>query len=329
MSRNGSLMSSLENAPVYTEAKIALLRRAIERDPRSAEYMFDLADLLAERGEFDEYARLFQRAYKLDPRGQRLLEIDGHEPRALRNRAQTLVGRGVNYSAVLAALAISSARLGERDTVECLIDYGRLFRLVSSVWPSDFSDGDFFAALAAEIRTRLRFYETPDVAIRKAWRHNDILNSDTPACRALASEIRTQVKQYIANLPLETNHPFVASQPAEFRIEAWAVVSGAESHHRPHVHPRAWASGVYYVICPVIAREANSERGWLRIGPPAEYGISGQDGWQTRMVAPEPGTLVLMPAYFFDDTSPMGVDQERMCIAFDVTPLEFEAFRQY
>jgi uncharacterized protein (TIGR02466 family) len=322
-------MSRLENAPAYADAKIALLRRAIELKPNSVGQMFDLADLLAERGEFDEYARIFQSAYKLDPRAQRLLEIDGYEARALRHRAQALVGRGVNYSAVLAALAISSAKLGERATVERLIDYGRLFRLVSSVWPRNFSDDDFFASLAAEIRSGLRFYKTPDVAIRQAWRHNDILNSDAPACRALAGEIRTQVNRYIANLPPETSHPFVASQPAEFRIEAWAVVSGAESHHRPHVHPRAWASGVYYVVCPAISREASSERGWLRIGPPAEYGsISDQDGWQTRMVAPEPGTLVLMPAYFFHDTSPMGVDQERICIAFDVTPLEFEPFKQ-
>ena len=121
-------MSGLENAPVYTDAKIALLRRAIERAPNSAGHMFDLADLLAERGEFDEYARIFQSAYKLDPRAQRLLEIDGHEARALRNKAQALVGRGVNYSAVLAALAISSARLGERATVERLIDYGSVIQ---------------------------------------------------------------------------------------------------------------------------------------------------------------------------------------------------------
>jgi Putative 2OG-Fe(II) oxygenase len=40
------------------------------------------------------------------------------------------------------------------------------------------------------------------------------------------------------------------------------------------------------------------------------------------MIAPEPGTLVLMPAYFYHDPSPIGVDQERICIAFDVVPTE-------
>jgi len=315
-------MAHIENAEVLADAKIALLRRAIERSPQSAKRMFELADLLAERGELDEYARIFRSAYRLNPMDQRLLMFSPHEARTMRNKAQALLERGVNYSAVLAALAISSAILGDRDTVERLVDYGRFFSLLSRVCPKEISDVDFFAALAAEAKSRLQFYEAPDAAIRHAWRYNAVLKSDGPACRALAREIRTQVNHYIANLPSEMGHPFMASRPAEFRIGAWAVVSGGESHHRPHIHPRAWASGVYYVVRPDVSREANSDRGWLRVGPPEEYGISSSDGWQTRMVAPEPGTLVLMPGYFFHDTSPMGVEQERICIAFDVVPVE-------
>jgi len=29
-----------------------------------------------------------------------------------------------------------------------------------------------------------------------------------------------------------------------------------------------------------------------------------------------------MPAYFYHDTRPLGVDQERICVAFDVRPIE-------
>jgi hypothetical protein len=314
-------MSHIDKARAYEQTKIALLRRAIEHDPQSDGLLFDLADLLAERGEYDEYARVFQAAYRLRPKGLWPSDIR-REAKKLRDKTRALVDRGVNYSSVLAALAVSSAILRDRTTVERLVDYDRLFSLVWDVWPKEFSQSDFFVALASEIKSGLRFYDTPEKAIRKAWRHNDILNSHSPACRALAGEILTQVDRYIGNLPPENSHPYFASRPVEFRIESWAVVSGGESFHEPHIHPRAWASGVYYVVCPEVSREANSDRGWLRIGPPVEYNISSGDGWQTRMAAPEPGTLVLMPAYFFHDTSPMGVDQERICIAFDVTPIE-------
>jgi hypothetical protein len=57
MPRNGRLMSHIENARVDDETKIKLLRRTIERSPQPAKFMFDLADLLAERGELDEGRR--------------------------------------------------------------------------------------------------------------------------------------------------------------------------------------------------------------------------------------------------------------------------------
>jgi hypothetical protein len=44
------------------------------------------------------------------------------------------------------------------------------------------------------------------------------------------------------------------------------------------------------------------------------------DGWGERWVEPKPGTLVLMPGYFFHGTSPMRVDENRVCVAFDVVP---------
>jgi hypothetical protein len=46
------------------------------------------------------------------------------------------------------------------------------------------------------------------------------------------------------------------------------------------------------------------------------------------MVAPEPGTLVLMPGYFYHETRPMGIDQERICIAFDVSPIEIARWQR-
>jgi hypothetical protein len=88
------------------------------------------------------------------------------------------------------------------------------------------------------------------------------------------------------------------------------------------MHPSAWLSGVYYVVCPNVARAPGSRRGWLLIEPPAQHGVSAGMGWRARTVAPEPGTLVLMPSYFFHGTRPMKVDEERICIAFDVLPAE-------
>ena len=72
-----------------------------------------------------------------------------------------------------------------------------------------------------------------------------------------------------------------------------------------------------------MSRDAASRCGWLEVGAPEElYGVSTADGWEARTIEPEPGRLVLMPGYFFHATHPMGVDEERICIAFDVMPVE-------
>jgi hypothetical protein len=170
-------------------------------------------------------------------------------------------------------------------------------------------------ALAAEIRSDLHFQEAPHGrAIRHAWRFDGLHRSQNAAVRSLLAALRRKVSDYIAVLPRDRAHPFVASAPRDFEIGGWAVVSGRESHHRAHLHPRAWATGVYYVVQPAVSRA--SQTGWLRVGPPAEF--VGDDAWETRMIEPAEGSFVLMPGYFWHETEPMGVDQERICVAFEV-----------
>jgi hypothetical protein len=86
----------------------------------------------------------------------------------------------------------------------------------------------------------------------------------------------------------------------------------------------AWMSGAYYIVRPDISRAAGTTCGWLRVGPPDGLKPPRNEGWSERMVEPEPGNLVLMPGYFHHSTQPMAVNQERVCIAFDVIPAELK-----
>jgi tetratricopeptide (TPR) repeat protein len=303
------------------DARLALARQVVANQPGSADLLFALASALAARGAYDEYADVFQQAYLLKPSAQPAIKMPmtQAEATALRDAAQALIARGIRYAPVLAASALASAVLGDTQAAAALVDYDRFFRLIPDVVP-DNTDTDFFNALASEIKTGLTFHDGAGTrAIRQAWRNDRVMESPLPACRAFAGEIRRQVARYIDALPA-SDHAFIAARPRDFDITAWAVLSHGEGHHIPHIHPKAWLSGVYYVVRPDIAC-APGQRGWLRVGPP--HGLDHQtSGWQERLIAPGPGNLVLMPAYFFHETRPMGVDQERICIAFDVMPRE-------
>lgn len=306
----------------HAEARLALAREALARHPGSADLLFALAAALAESGDGDEYARVFRQAYRTKPRNQPVIPVPLTPPEAMKLRAtaQALMVRGVLYSPVIAAAAASAAALGDTEEAARIVDYDRFFRCIPNVMPAAFRGADFFETLASEIKTDLKYYGVNVQAIRKAWRNDHIMQSPQPACRAFADEIARQVDRYIARLPAKDDHPFIAARPDQFRITAWAVLSQGEGHHVPHIHPRAWMSGVYYVVRPDISRAPGSTRGWLRVGPPA--GAAPPALGQERLVEPEPGNLVLMPGYFYHETQPTGVDQERISIAFDVMPLE-------
>jgi hypothetical protein len=249
--------------------------------------------------------------------------VDSDNAGRLRTYSRSLIANGVAYAPVIATLAIAEAHLGNGAEVQRLVDYDRLFRTTIMEPPSGRDRNSFCDALANEIKSDLKFHDAPPGrAIRRAWRHH-MSEPALPASQAWAKAIRHEVDRYIATLPKMPDHPFWASRPADYVLDAWAVVSDGASHHLSHIHPRAWLSGVYYVVRPAVSHDASRRQGWLTVGPPEQrYGVTIAHGWAARTIAPEPGRLALMPAYFYHGTQPMGVDEERICIAFDVVPRE-------
>jgi hypothetical protein len=297
------------------------MQAAAHQKPAPAQ-LFGLARDLAIAGEERRSADLFRRTYLLHPSAGNLVDSDvqAGDVAGLRDYAAALISNGAIFSSVIAALAIAEAHLGNADSVRHIVDYDRFFR--SETMPAS-DPAAFNQALAAEIKADLTWYEEPAArAIRSAWRHNHITESPLPNLRRWTDQIRVIVERYMADIPEGLDHPFARSRPADYVLECWGLVSGSDSFHYPHLHPRAWMSGVYYVTCPPVARAPGSRRGWLNIGPPEKHGVSASQGWDERLIAPEPGTLVMMPAYFYHWTRPMETDEERICLVFDVVPVE-------
>src|ERR1700733_828202 len=293
-------------ALISPNAKIALLRHELSAKPRSSMLLLRLAEALAEKGEMEKAADIFRRALLEKPFCW--IGRPGADPKSQRDEAYGMIKHGAIFSSTIAALAIGEARLGHNEEVQKLVDYDHFFRDIMLEPPSGVSRVDFNAALAAEIKSNLTFYGEPEAhATRSAWRHDNLTRSKQPACSALATAIKHEVERYIADLPKFVGHPFLDSCPTRFVLEGWAVVSDGTSYLQRHFHPRAWVSGVYYVAEPPSSQERGSDRGWLHVGPPEDIGVSTECGWAKRSIAPVAGRLVLMPAYFYHYTRPMGV----------------------
>jgi hypothetical protein len=317
----------VRSMPIWFDAhaRVAVLRKALAEAPGTPALWLDFAEALADAGEPHEAASAFERGYRLNPMACPMPLIGRLTSRdslvRARDYAQSLVAHGVLFSPVIASLAITEGLLANEMAVRILIDYKRFFTCGEISTPENLSRSEFHSLLATELKTNLKYYGQPESrSIRNGWRQTGVMESSSAAGGRLGATIQAQVDRYIAALPEDPTHPFLASRPSRYVLESWSVVSDGASYHAAHFHHRAWASGVYYVVRPPSSRNPGMNCGWLHVGPPD--GMDAIPGWDSRLVEPEPGTLVLMPGYFFHRTFPMGIDEERICIAFDVVPAE-------
>ncbi|WP_417480679.1 tetratricopeptide repeat protein [Maricaulis maris] len=143
-------------------------------------------------------------------------------------------------------------------------------------------------------------------------------NNDDPVIRALATALEGLAARYLAELPVDPSHPFLARNTGRSRLAgAWSVRLRSGGGHVDHVHPAGWVSASYYVRVPASVM-AGERAGWLRIGAP---GLPGLDLPVERYIQPEPGCAIVFPSYFWHGVEPFESDEVRVTAPFDLLPV--------
>lgn len=144
-------------------------------------------------------------------------------------------------------------------------------------------------------------------------------HAGAPAIRAFAQAIDGPIRRYMDALSDGTD-PFRRRNTHRYKLTGmWSVRLRSSGYHFNHYHPDGWLSSACYIQLPPGLGVHDGE-GWLEFGEPAfpttpplpaEY-----------FVRPEPGLLVLFPAWFWHGTVPFRAapDAGRLTIAFDVVP---------
>jgi tetratricopeptide (TPR) repeat protein len=148
-----------------------------------------------------------------------------------------------------------------------------------------------------------------------ALRRDDFETAEGPAARRFHDLVRREVSRYCDERRHMADHPVITGRPEPAALESWALVMAGSGYEGWHIHPAAWLSGVYYVDVPRGDPAAHAGAigfGALPASPPLK-GCAFQE-WR---IAPEPGTLVLFPAYFAHRTWPTESPNPRISIAFN------------
>ena len=345
---------------VRYQAALDAHRRALAIDPTYAPAQFNIADVLQEQGALAEAEAAYDRALALDgnfapglnnlalvlqklgrlaeaeARLRRAIEVGPDYATAHINLATVLFDRGAAADAVgacdaglalepgngtaIAFKAIALAELGRRAAAGRLNDVERLLRQRPLTPPAGYASlAAYNGALAAQVAAVPDRFSEPGAKGGRQTR--DLMVDPTGPLADFKALIDDAVGAYAQALPVEPAHPFLGRVPERWSLTAWGtLVSEIEPPEDSHIHPTAWASGVYYVALPEELRADDRQHGgWIEFGRPPRH-IGHQFEPEITLVRPKEGLVLLFPSYFYHRVMPFKAAATRISIAFDVTP---------
>lgn len=116
------------------------------------------------------------------------------------------------------------------------------------------------------------------------------------------------------DLPIRRHLAAIDEPGQDYEIKsAWSVRLNSSGFHINHVHPEGWLSSAFYVRTP---KDLQGLEGALKFGEPGPPTFPPLR--EEHLVKPEPGMLVLFPAYMWHGTVPFASEEKRLSCAFDI-----------
>jgi Flp pilus assembly protein TadD len=205
-----------------------------------------------------------------------------------------------------------------------LCDYERLVGYVPVQPPDGTSRDAFLAALRQTLeRLHVASREPVNQSVRNGSQTGGrLFGRADPVLQATEAALRTAVEAWVAGLPDDPRHPFLARKRRSVRFAgSWSVRLKSSGRHSNHIHNEGWMSSAFYVALPAAitaAATATSHAGWIQFGQPLEE--LGLDLPPRRLLQPREGHVALFPSYFWHGTVPFHDPEPRLTVAFDMQP---------
>jgi len=138
--------------------------------------------------------------------------------------------------------------------------------------------------------------------------------SDLPGVAGAKAVVRTGLEAFLRELG-------VAASVERIEVQSWVALTRAGDYQTPHVHAGAMLSGVYYCAVPDEPEPAGCIDFITPIDVQEMTFLKGLSRSYCR-VRPEPGALVIFPAYLRHFTHPFDGDGERVCVVFNAVAVQ-------
>ncbi len=147
----------------------------------------------------------------------------------------------------------------------------------------------------------------------------DLFNRDHPGVNWLRDQVNGTVIEYLRRLGID--------YPVNWQIQGWPNVNRLGDYHDAHNHPGAYLSGTYYLKIP-SSRETTRNRPDARPSSITFYDPRGAVNMSAiagdpyvdpeYTVLPEPGLMMLWPAFLSHFVHPNLSKETRITISFNI-----------
>jgi hypothetical protein len=222
-------------------------------------------------------------------------------------RSEALHASSPGDQHVTALLAIAW-RLAGDPRYHLLYDYDRLVKTYRIDPPEGWSSLDAYLGDLGQALDAIHAPITHPVG--QSLRHGSqtmrsLADYPDPAVRALFPAVESPIRRHLAA---------IGEPDQRYEISgAWSVRLNSGGFHINHIHPEGWLSSAFYVRTPKALQGMEGALKFGEPGPPTAP-VLREDHW----VKPEPGMLVLFPAYMWHGTVPFSSGEKRLSCAFDI-----------
>ena len=168
-----------------------------------------------------------------------------------------------------------------------------------------------------EIDNIKKVWEPEDTTTKNGYQtFGNLFDKKTKNITEIKEKIIEEINNYRESI-LNKKSYFYLKWPSKINLYGWVVDLKNNGYQGSHIHVGSWLSGVFYIKIP---KNLESNEGGI------EFSLKGFDyrlkknKSLVKVIKPKQFDLVLFPSCLFHSTIPFSVNENRICIAFDMWP---------
>ena len=324
-------------------------QKAIEINPNNAEWHNNLGVVINELGEHQKAIGCYEKAIEIQPNHASAHNNLGNIFRKLKKfqkavdyfvRSATIYGNAQFLECTYLANGVENYNkllntFAEKDPknlrVAALASYVSTKENIKNVYPfckkplnyffstnlkDEFESSNQFSKGLLEISEKLESSWQLKSLVKNGYQSTgNLLDKPFLKIIELKKKIEKQISIYRKNYKNSDDH-YITRWPNESELNGWYVKLKKQGQLKSHIHENGWLSGVFYLKIPKPLKINEGSINLSLQGLDYPYDKSLPNFYY----APKPFDLILYPSSLFHYTVPFTSNEERHCIAFDVTP---------